>query len=498
MTLLAATFLFLISCSLSLVKTVHAAEDACAPDPDLPVKEAINKLNKCAIQKDVFDDKLFNLNQLAGTTDSLYNLLTGKSQLHPDTDNVTAGGGALAASGKLVTTLYANHPVSGVQYFASEIQKFNPIQPAYAQTGIGYGALTPVKGLWTAFRNIAYVGFVIVFVIMGFMIMFRAHISPQAVATVQDSIPRIVIALILVTFSYAIAGLMIDIMFVFLNIAIRALEQQQLISTGAGGYVFTDSVFTVIWKSWTDVFGTVADALSTIIGNVVDLPFGLDKALGFFGGAIGALIVGIALIFIMFRIFFMLLMSYTMIIILTMAAPFFFLIQALPGNNGAKEWFKQMAANVSVFPVVALMFIFAGILGEIGALGGKAGGGITPEQIGQFPLLSGDIDTHAIGQLIAIGFLLMTPSAADMIKKFIGAQGLGGQGGVGAGAAAALGAGAGALGSAGRWAWGGPYSPLANIRQRRAIRQQSTLQREAWGEGGGTRDRGGIPPTPAA
>src|SRR3989344_6817909 len=185
------SFLFVLFTLALATRPAYAGE--CDPDPTLTTREAIDKINKCAIEKDIFDDKIFNVNQLTGTTDSIYNLLTGRSQLHPETDNVTAGTGALAASGRLVSALYANPPVSGVQYFASEIQKFNPVQPVYAQTGIGFDVLKPVQTLWTAFRNIAYVGFVIVFVIMGFMIMFRAHISPQAVATVQDSIPRIVV-----------------------------------------------------------------------------------------------------------------------------------------------------------------------------------------------------------------------------------------------------------------------------------------------------------------
>ena len=453
--LIFCSLLFLVSCFLFLANPVHAQADACTADPNLTTREAIDKINKCAIQKDIFDDKVFNINQLTGTTDSIYNLLTGRSQLHPETDEVTAGRGALAASGKLVASLYAAPPVSGVQYFASEIQKFNPVQPVYAETGKGYDILTPVRDLWTAFRNIAYVGFVIVFVIMGFMIMFRAHISPQAVATVQDSIPRIVVALILVTFSYAIAGLMIDAMFVLLNVAIRAIPPSLL--PGGGDYVFTKSVFSVILGSWKDVFVEVAKALMKLVDQVLDLPLGLDKLIGFFGGSIGAIVVGIALLFIMFRIFFMLLIAYAMIILLTMAAPFFFLIQALPGNNGAKEWFKQMAANISVFPVTALMFIFAGILGGIGALGGGTGSAVQPGQIGPFPLLIGDIDTTVIGKFIGIGFLLMTPEAANMVKKFIGAQGMGGPGGVGAAIGAGLAAGAAPIGGfargAGRAAW---------------------------------------------
>src|SRR3990167_7012824 len=147
---------------------------ACTPAGPQSTRDSINQLNKCAIEKDIFDDKIFNINQISGTSDSLFNLLTGRSQLHPETNAATDGGGALAASGKMVAALYSSPPASGVYYFASVFHKFNPVQPTYAQTGtIGYDALAPVKTVWTAFRNFSYVGFVIVFVIIGFMIMLR-------------------------------------------------------------------------------------------------------------------------------------------------------------------------------------------------------------------------------------------------------------------------------------------------------------------------------------
>jgi len=459
--------------------TVHAAE--CDPGQNLPAKEAINQLNKCAIEKNIFDDKIFNLNQITGTTDSLYTLLVGQSLLHPETDAVTAGGGAIAATGSLIANLYAVPPASGVQYFAGQMQKFNPVQPAYAQAGgIGFDALGPVQPIWTVFRNASYVGFVIVFVIMGFMIMFRAHISPQAVATVQDSIPRIVVALILVTFSYAIAGLMIDIMFLFLNIVINLLSSAGLGLTieKANQVVFDKSILGVIVAAWKDIVATVASTIANLLDGVISLGK-LGDLLKFLGGGIAGIIIGIAMLFIMFRVFLMLLMAYVMIIILTMAAPFFFLIQALPGNNGAKEWFKQMAANIAVFPTVAIMLLFAGILGGIGALGGHAGGAIgESEKVLQFPLLAGGFSPKVIGNLIGIGFLLMMPEAANMVKKAIGAQGMGGPGGVGAAIGAGIGAGAAVVGAGGRGAFGAAATrgPIGGWRRAQEAKRQEQAQ----------------------
>jgi len=442
--LFAVSFFFILYLlSFVFTRSAHAAD--CGPAAS--TADAINAINRCAISsKNGFDDKIFNLNQMAGTVCSLQRLLTGKCELQPEIDKVTQGTGALAASGKLVALLYSAPPASGVQYFAQKIQRFNPVQPAYAQsppTGIGFDALQPVQRLWSAFRNMSYIGFVLVFIVIGFMVMFRSKISPQAVATIQDSLPRIVVALILVTFSYAIVGLMIDAMFVFLNVIINILKTQGLVTEKAD-IVFKESVFGVVLGMWNGAFGAVFESVGKMIQAVIGLPGGIDKVLGFFGGGIAGIIAGIAILFIMFRIFFMLLMSYVTIILLTIFAPFLLLFQALPGNNGAKEWFRQVGANIAVFPTVALMFILAGILGNIEQLGGGSNP-VDPGKIGQFPLLSGGIEGSAVIKLIGLGILFMTPSAAKLVKERFGVKEGAGSQAFGAGAAA-LGAGAGAIG----------------------------------------------------
>ena len=447
---------------------VHA-QSCDAPIPEGTTdrtRVAVDSLNKCAIEKNVFDDKIFNTNQMVGTVDSLNTLLFGTSQLHPETNAITRSS-ALAATTNMITALYSSPPASGVQYIANQIHKFNPVQPAYAAEGIGFNTLQPVQRVWTVFRNISYVGFVIVFVIVGFMIMFRAHISPQAVATIQDSIPRIVIALILVTFSYAIAGLMIDLMFVFLNIIISALTQFGLIAHGKENVVFEHTIFGIIGGSWIDLFKETAGSISTIIKDVIDigLPGWAESLIGGFGGGLAALVVGIAVLFVMFRIFFMLLVAYAMIIILTMVAPFFFLFQALPGRNGAGEWFKQMTSQIAVFPTAALMVIFAGILANLDSIAGSSAETvITNQNTGQFPLLSGGLHPEAIGGLIGIGILMLTPQATEIVRNALGVKG--GAANLAGGVGAGLAAGAGVVGAGAKWGTSGG-GPIADWRKSR-------------------------------
>lgn len=462
LSIFATIFLFALFI-LTLTNPVHAAATDC---PDSPNAKIIrNKYSLEAIAKGIFDSAVFNGDQLAfSSVDSGFMLLSGCSLLHPETNSATAGQGALAAGGRLISVFYLAPPASGVQYFADQFQKFNPVQPAYAQ-GIGFRALDPIADTWRKFRDASYVGFIIVFVVIGFMIMFRAKISPQAVATVQDTLPRVVIALILVTFSYALAGLMIDLMFLILNIVIGLL--------GLGtrsNIIFEESIIGVIIRSWPQVFVGVTTALVSLI----DTALAGIPVLGGLGGGILGIIAGIALLFVMVRVFFMLLMAYISIILLTIFAPFFFLIQALPGNNGAMAWFRQMAANVSTFVVVGIMILLAAFIGNIGTIGAhdfSTGPDLSKEVI-KFPLLTGGFDPGAIGRLIAFGFLLITPGAAQMVKEFLGVKGIGG---VGAGFAAA-GAAAGVVytGSTARGQVGGIQ---AGLRTYQAERGERMLQR---------------------
>jgi hypothetical protein len=84
--------------------------------------------------------------------------------------------------------------------------------------GYGYDGLKPIQSMWKASRDTAFSFFVLITIIFAFMIMFRVKINPQTVVSIQSAIPKIVIALLEVTFSYAIAGFLIDLMYVVIAV----------------------------------------------------------------------------------------------------------------------------------------------------------------------------------------------------------------------------------------------------------------------------------------
>src|SRR6266404_8684586 len=113
--------------------------------------------------------------------------------------------------------------LSGITSIRDLGRKFHIVPVAKAQTpGFGYtaalGIIPDIQNAWNQIRDVSYAIFVFVIIIFAFMIMFRIKISPQVIISVQSALPKIAIALVLVTFSYAIAGFLIDIMYVVIGI----------------------------------------------------------------------------------------------------------------------------------------------------------------------------------------------------------------------------------------------------------------------------------------
>jgi|GEM_PF-4823644 len=68
-----------------------------------------------------------------------------------------------------------------------------------------------VASYWGVCRNFAYALLTIVLVVFGFMIMLRQNIEPRVTMTITNALPRVAAALVLITFSFAISGLIVDV-----------------------------------------------------------------------------------------------------------------------------------------------------------------------------------------------------------------------------------------------------------------------------------------------
>ncbi|MBI2430772.1 MAG: hypothetical protein HYV39_02050 [Candidatus Levybacteria bacterium] len=158
---------------------------------------------------------------------------TGKIGYVPSANQGQAGG-AIGVMGNLIAMTYTPAMHTG-DYFGYLAQNFGVVKSAYAQTtGAGFDSLNPIINLWIAFRNLVYLLFVAVFAIVGFGIMLRINIDPRTVMTIANQLPKMIIAILLVTFSFAISGFLIDLMwasiYVTTNVIVSSDPNQELIS----------------------------------------------------------------------------------------------------------------------------------------------------------------------------------------------------------------------------------------------------------------------------
>lgn len=138
---------------------------------------------------------------------------------------VDNGGGALGLLTGGIAMLYTP-PANTGNYISYLSQNFGISKPTYAQTqGVGFDSISPLIGVWGVFRDISYLLFIFIFIFIGLAIMLRAKIDPRTVMTIQNQIPKLIIGIIMVTFSFAVAGLLIDLMWVSTYVVVNVMHR---------------------------------------------------------------------------------------------------------------------------------------------------------------------------------------------------------------------------------------------------------------------------------
>ncbi len=336
----------------------------------------------------------------------------GAIQSIPVLSQVNTSGGALGATTNIIGLLYQNPPVRTADYLASVGQSLGIVKEAQAQVvGSGAAVLNPILTLWQTSRNIAYVLMIIIFLIIGMMVMFRNKINPQTVITAQAALPGLVIGLIMITFSYFLAGLISDTAFIGTNVVGYYFASAQGKTNDPERINLTKrlenySVFAVFGKltgivsreqatnALQDAYDELPDNTKEFVGwfaaflafqlvGPIGASFGpaaavAGPALGLVSGLIAGsgpvqtlgLFLSFAAIFIlvyaMLRLLLRLITSYLTIIFLTIIAPFQFLFASLPGRQGfATDWIMNLLGNILIFPaVIAVLYFVAFILGH--------------------------------------------------------------------------------------------------------------------------------------
>lgn len=183
--------------------------------------------NRAEIYK-VINDKELNKTKEGRLTVTLYKMSMCSMIGEACTDNPTDadknyGKSVFGFIGNLIVLPYNNPPASGIAWVTDGLQQAGFVSKTFAAEGIGFAAIKPFSNLWKIFRDLSYTLLVITLIAIGFMIMFRTKINPQTVISVENALPKIVISLILITFSFAIAGFIIDLMYVLIGLIVSIL-----------------------------------------------------------------------------------------------------------------------------------------------------------------------------------------------------------------------------------------------------------------------------------
>src|SRR3989344_2443072 len=115
---------------------------------------------------------------------------------------------------------YSVPPASGLAWMQNGLQNSGLVPTAYAAEGIGFSSIRGYIEIWKVFRNIAFLLLVLIMLILGFLIMFRVKIDPQTIISIENALPRIVITMLLISFSFAIVGFLIDIMYILIGVSV--------------------------------------------------------------------------------------------------------------------------------------------------------------------------------------------------------------------------------------------------------------------------------------
>jgi hypothetical protein len=352
--------------------------------------------------------------------------------------------GQVPQNKNLLSLVFAtDRPFSGISYVKEKIQDFSLVPVAHAQTlGFGFSALTAVQNMWRSFRDIAFGLFVIVAIVFAFMIMFRVKISPQTVVSVQSALPKIIVALILVTFSYAIAGFLVDFMYVLIGLVSLVMAPLIPSSWFLNWFSFTKQmtppdVFNLLTVGYLNlgIFGL----LELYLGPLIILLFITTIVFGIIGAvgvstviapivAIIFLILTVAAVIILLwnslKIVWALIKAFAMILLLTIFAPIQIALGPVVPSLGFGAWLKSYVSNLAVFIVTGVLGLFAWIFSIMAWQGTFSGPTLalsasTPAS--PWPPLLGIASSGGGILFIGVSFVLFTliPKANEVIQGLI-------------------------------------------------------------------------------
>jgi len=264
------------------------------------------------------------------------------------------GGSLLGMANTLDGTVRTEPIPVNLAYYWNDQIKHTPFVSTALAADVNYGnapAISTILVVWKTFRNIAFGLLSIIMLAIGVMIMSRKKLSPQLAVTVQYALPRVVLAVILIVFSYPIGAVL------------------------ASGMRY----FAVVGENL--VCGITLPAPFGNPGVTCPAPIGLLLGAFFLGALIAAAATGgialpilvvlsiimLAAVVIKIAILIRAALLYMKLILSIVFSPIIFATGALPGNesttqNQLKQWISYVAGYTAMFVYAAVVDIIVLIL----------------------------------------------------------------------------------------------------------------------------------------
>lgn len=261
-------------------------------------------------------------------------------------DNCTLQGGALA---------WIMCPAIRLMNGTVNMIMTSIVQPLLEVTPLrhynGDGSVNGIWALWSVLRDLANVGFVLIFLVIVFANTLSINLNAYAV---KKMLPRLVAAAILVQFSFLLCSVMVDIG----NVLGGGIAQltQQVDDLTESTLVDADGNRVDPGPEATPA-GYMVTGLVVIIGGLIAFSVvGVPGVLLFiFAALIGAMAVGVTLV-----------VRQLIISCLVVMSPLALALWVLPGTEGIfKKWQQNFVKLILMYPIVILIFSVARVLGQV-------------------------------------------------------------------------------------------------------------------------------------
>jgi hypothetical protein len=363
-------------------------------------------------------------------------------------------------------------PVSGIVFALDQVDKLVAPDAVFAQTttapqqyfpGTGFALLAPIQGFWGWAATMSFSFMTLIIIIVAFAMIFRSRLGGKEVVQIQNAIPGIVLAMILIPLSYPLSGLFIDGITVTTNLfhdfilgpAGPGASIYQNDVKGSDGQPFNSGrgLYGDDWRVSSlrvrEQFGAQAIAsgfaqsfcasnTANATANCDSVNFNqfnlIDSVVSAFEGNPGLaqllgnllnLIFNLIAIVVSIKITWRLLKKFVNMVFLPITSPFIFATVAIPGQ-GTKaviDYFKQLL-NASLHFVVTyclflIVIVFANPAFHATITDPAGSAGYRPPVLSgvltSIVVPSGGISSSLIFTVLALGLFLAIPSILDQI-----------------------------------------------------------------------------------